>query len=99
MRRPRFTRVSDGKPFRRLLEGSKARLIGEVFGFHTASWLGCRTDAGAVGGNRTCDLRFTKAALCRLSYDSEWSSRWESDPHGAITVSTVYKTEPLREVR
>lgn len=53
---------------------------------------------GAVGRVRTCGLRVTKAALCHLSYDSGWSSRWESNPRGAGTVSTVYKTEPLREV-
>ena len=69
MRRPRFTLVSDGKPLRRLLVRSKAGFVVIVIVMcHTAS--GVEMMMSAVGGVRTCDLRFTKAALCRLSYDS-----------------------------
>lgn len=95
MRRPRFTLVSDGNPLRRLLVRSKARFVVVVV-CHTASRVG--VIANAVGGARTHDLRFTKAALCQLSYDSGWSVRRDSNPHGPITVSTAYKTGPVRTV-
>ena len=57
-----------------------------------------RMEMNAVGRSRTCDRRLTKALLCRLSYDSRWSSRRESNPHRPVTISMAYKTKPIREV-
>lgn len=62
-----------------------------------------------VGGEccrwgRTHDLRFTKAALCRLSYDSVVrATRIDGLTTGhllawTVTVSAAYETEPIRAV-
>src|ERR1043165_6296442 len=71
MRRPRFTLVSEGNPLRRLLLRVKAGLVVDVVCHTSSGWM-----VSAVGRDRTCGLRFTKAALCRLSYDSAvWRRR------------------------
>ena len=89
---PFFTRVSEGKPLRRLLITSKARLIFmDVFVCHTSSWLVLRLNSAVTrlrrksdGQGNAVELLLSEAAL-PLSYAGIWSRRLDSNQQPTIT--------------